>query len=110
MNIPFTCLSNVEIDFTKMLLQSGLDVTSCKPIRPREKNSNVEVFTASFCQCIRDYNNRYIKELGSLSTEHVASIVAMCQLGIRDPEELTYRPDFGKMLHALQYARPVLRM
>ena len=41
-------------------------------------------------------NNRYIKELASLSTEHVASIVAMCQLRIRDPEELTYSPDFGK--------------
>ena len=26
----------------------------------------------------------------------MASIVAMCRLGIRDPEELTYSPDFGK--------------
>ena len=80
----------------KLTLQSGLDVTSCKPIRPRGRNSNLEGFTASLCQCIKGYNNRYIKELASLSTEHVASIVAMCRLGIRDPEELTYSPHFGK--------------
>ena len=46
-DIPVTCLSNVDINFTKMLLQSGLDVTSCKPIRPRGRNSNPEVFSAS---------------------------------------------------------------
>ena len=49
-DIPVTCLSTAETDFTKMLLQSGLDVTSCKPIRPRGRNSNLEVSTASLCQ------------------------------------------------------------
>ena len=72
MDIPVISLSNVKTDFTKMLLQSGLDVISCKPIRPWGRNSNLEVFTASICQCIKDYNNKYIKELASLSTEHVA--------------------------------------
>ena len=96
MDVPVTCLSNVETDFRKMLLQSGLDVTNCKPIRLRGRNSNLEVFTTSLCQCIKVYNNRYIKELASLSTAHVASIVAICRHGIRDPEELTYSPDFGK--------------
>ena len=53
--IPVICLSNVESDFTKMLLQSGLNVTSCNLICPWGRNSNLEVFTASLCQCIKDF-------------------------------------------------------
>ena len=66
LDIPITCLSTVETDLMKMILNSGLDVMSCKPIRPRGKQGSLEVYTVSLCQCLKDYNNSYMKELACI--------------------------------------------
>ena len=76
LDIPITCLSTIETDLMKIILNSGLDVMSCKPIRPRGKQGSLEVYTASLCQCLKDYNNSYMKELTRYPSEHVASLAA----------------------------------
>ena len=80
LDIPISCLSTVETDLLKMILNSGLGVMSCKPMRPREKQGSLEVYTAYLCQCLKDNNNSYMKELVRYSSEHVASLAAFISL------------------------------
>ena len=89
LDIPITCLSTVETDLMKMILNSGLDVMSCKPIR------SLDVYTASLCQCLKDYNNSYMKELARYSSEHVASLAVFYQFGMKDDKDLRFKPEFG---------------
>ena len=95
LDIPITCLSTVETDLMKMILNSGFDVMSCKPIRPCGKQGSVEVYTAPLYQCLKDHNNSYIKELGIYSSEHVASLAAFHQFGMKDEKDLHFQPEFG---------------
>ena len=95
LDIPITCLSTVETDLMKMILNSGLDVMSCKPIRSRGKQGSLEVYTASLCQCLNDYNNSYMKELAKYSSEHVASLAAFYQFRMKDDTDLHFKPEFG---------------
>ena len=37
LDIPITCLSTIETDLMKMIINSGFDVMTCKPVRPRGK-------------------------------------------------------------------------
>ena len=81
----------------KMILNSDLDIMSCKPIRPRprRKQGSLEVYTASLCQCLKDYNNSYMKELARYSSEHVASLAAFYQFGMKEDKDLRFKPEFG---------------
>ena len=86
LDIPFTRLSTVETDLMKMILNSGLDVISSQPIRPRWKQGSLEVYTTSLCQCLKAYSN-------TLSMLH-PNWAAFHQFGMN----LRFKPEFGTML------------
>ena len=79
----------------KTILNSGLDVVSCRPVRSRGKQGSLEVYTAFLCHCLKDYNNSYMKELARYSSEHVASLAAFYQFGTKDDKDLRFKPELG---------------
>ena len=70
-----------------VFLHSGLEIDSCKPIIPRGKKNNEDVFKAALCQVINDYNTQYVKDIVKLSAEGFASVFAMYLRGIMPRDE-----------------------
>ena len=59
------------------------------------RNRKLEVYTASLCRCLKDYNNCHMKELARYSSEHVASLAAFYQFGMKDDKNSRFKPVFG---------------
>ena len=56
METPQACVNDVQSNLMKIMLQSGLETDSSKPIFLREEKNKVKVYTAALCQAIKDYN------------------------------------------------------
>ena len=58
---------------------------------------NKETFrsTQLLYQCLKDYNNSYMKELARYSSQRVASLDAFYQFGMKDNKDLRFKPEFG---------------
>ena len=82
MEIPHACLNDVQTNLRKIVLQSGLEIESCKPIVPRGEKNKVEVCTAALCQAIKDYNTKYVTDVAKDSAEGFASVSAMYLRGV----------------------------
>ena len=80
----------------KIMLQSGLEIDSCKPIVPRGKKSKVEVYTAALCRVIKDCNTKYVTDVAKHSAEGFASVSAMYLRGVLNEELIAFGPEFGK--------------
>ena len=89
--------ASMRVIFT-MTGNPPLEIDSCKPIIPRGKKNNEDVFTAALCQAIKDYNTQHAKDIAKLSAEGFAAVSAMYLRGIlpRDEEYIQYGPEFGK--------------
>ena len=96
MEAPQACVNDVQTNLMKIMLQSGLEIDSCKPIIPRGKKDKVEVYTAALCQAIKDYNTKYVTDVAKDSAEGFASVSAMYLHGVLNEEHIAFGPEFGK--------------
>ena len=78
------------------MLQSALEIDSCKPIVPRGKKNKVEVYTAALCEAIKDYNTKYVTDIAKDSSEGFASVSAMYLHGVLNEEHIAFGPELGK--------------
>ena len=92
METPQAGVNDVQTNLMKIMLQSGLEIDSCKPIVPRGKNNKVEVYTAELCQTIKDHNTKYVTDAAKDS----ASVSAMYLRGVLNEEHIAFGREFGK--------------
>ena len=96
METPQACVNDVHTNFMKIMLQSGLEIDSCKPIVPRGKKNKVEVYTIALCQTIKDYSTKYVTDFAKDSAEGFASVSAMYLRGVLNEEHIAFGPESGK--------------
>ena len=82
METPQACVNDVQTNVMKIMLQSGLEIDSCKPIVSRGKKNKVEVYTAALCQAIKDYNTKYVTDVAIDSAKEFASVSKMYLRGV----------------------------
>ena len=47
METPQPCVNDIQTNLKEIMLRSGLEIDSCKPIVPRGKKNKMEVYTAA---------------------------------------------------------------
>ncbi|XP_066932599.1 uncharacterized protein [Clytia hemisphaerica] len=57
-----TEVEKIELALKKKIMKAGLDVTTCKPITPRNKTRSNEYYSAALFQTLKDYNRREMIE------------------------------------------------
>ena len=67
-------MSDIDTNIRQLFIRSGLEIDQCKPINPRGKSGNLEVYTASLCQVIKDHKNQFAKDLAKDSAQDFAGI------------------------------------
>ena len=73
-DVPYSCMSDIDTNIRQLFIKSGMEINKCKPINPCHKSGNLEVYTASLCQVIKDHKNQFAKDLAKNSAEDFAGI------------------------------------
>ena len=69
-------MSDIDTNIRQLFIRSGMEIDKCKPINPRGKSGNLEVYTTSLCQVIKDHKNQFAKDLAKDSAQDFAGISA----------------------------------
>ena len=87
---PYSYMSDIDTNIRQLSIRLGMEIDKCKPINPRCKVGNLEVYTASFCQVIKDHKN---KDLAKDSAQDFAGISTEILRGQIMPNYHTNRDD-----------------
>ena len=70
-NAPYSCMSDLDTNIRQLFIKSRMEIDKCKPINPRGKSGNLEVYKASLCQVIKDHKNQFAKDLAKDLLEYL---------------------------------------